>query len=570
MNPTEEQGRVLDANGRVVQINARAGTGKTSTLLMLAKKYHSKRILYLVYNKKTSEEAKNKFPSNTRVSTIHALAFKREGHKWKDNLGNFVPADMLPGFGDEGQILAQIGHSFLTYFLNTPFDKFEDAVPGFFEGLPKRLGDIFERQTAQIIDECKKMVTKWNSMEAPCPHDFYLKMFHRSKDFYTELAHYDMVMVDEGQDLSPIMLDSLKHYKNRVIIVGDSHQQIYSFRYAIDAMTKLTYDDAIELTLSFRFGEPIAAIATGFIQEAKKLRQFRIQGNPQKSSSVSLYSGTITENGRKTAILTRTNVALFDNAMALREAKGRFYFEKDLSSLFWRSLDIYWLFKMQHSRIRDPFIKTFKAYEHLKHYINTMDDFQLQGLCQIVEKYTSAFPSVIYEMLKFANDDNNPKEGIVLSTIHSAKGQEYERVYIDADVAERLRRVSEKPNDANDAKKNQLTEALIEEANITYVGFTRAKDELFLPSNFETILTTQWKNLLASLPKVPETVTETNEPSSERHRKGEYQIGDRVASVFDCGTIIEISDKKCLIALDNQRAQVWENLSNIRRLKKGR
>lgn len=32
LNPTAEQRKILDARGRVVKINARAGTGKTATL----------------------------------------------------------------------------------------------------------------------------------------------------------------------------------------------------------------------------------------------------------------------------------------------------------------------------------------------------------------------------------------------------------------------------------------------------------------------------------------------------------------------------------------------------------
>jgi len=61
-----------------------------------------------------------------------------------------------------------------------------------------------------------------------------------------------MVLVDEGQDLSPITLDALEHCRKRIIVVGDTHQQIYSSRYAIDAMKRFPFDDERDLTMNFR------------------------------------------------------------------------------------------------------------------------------------------------------------------------------------------------------------------------------------------------------------------------------------------------------------------------------
>lgn len=77
MQPTEEQQAILNATGRVIRVNARAGTGKTTTLRMLSEKYADKKILYLVFNRKAREEAQSKFPPNVKVKTVHSLA--REG-----------------------------------------------------------------------------------------------------------------------------------------------------------------------------------------------------------------------------------------------------------------------------------------------------------------------------------------------------------------------------------------------------------------------------------------------------------------------------------------------------------
>jgi hypothetical protein len=55
MKPTAEQEAMLDANGRVIRVNARAGTGKTMTLVMLSEKNRDQKILYLVFNRNTAK-----------------------------------------------------------------------------------------------------------------------------------------------------------------------------------------------------------------------------------------------------------------------------------------------------------------------------------------------------------------------------------------------------------------------------------------------------------------------------------------------------------------------------------
>ena len=81
MTLTYEQQAILKSAGNVVRINARAGTGKTTTLQMLAQKHREQRILYLVFNRKAKEEARNSFPPNVDTLTVHGLAYRNEGYK---------------------------------------------------------------------------------------------------------------------------------------------------------------------------------------------------------------------------------------------------------------------------------------------------------------------------------------------------------------------------------------------------------------------------------------------------------------------------------------------------------
>ncbi len=281
MKATDEQQAILrEAGGRVVRIHARAGTGKTTTLKMLAEQHRNQRILYLVFNRKAREAAQATFPPNVDVLTVHALAYRHEGYKWRDTLGHFSPADMLAAFGKKEQVLATLSHNFLLFFLNSEYGRLEDAVQPFRKELPERLRDLFQYYQPRLIQAARQIATTWNARQKDCPHDFYLKLCHKSGSLQAALERYDLLLIDEAQDLSPVMLDALRTCRKRLILVGDSHQQIYSFRYAIDAMQKIACNEEFDLSLSFRFGDSIAELASIFIQEAKQEPQFFIRGKP--------------------------------------------------------------------------------------------------------------------------------------------------------------------------------------------------------------------------------------------------------------------------------------------------
>ena len=522
MKATDEQQAILKAGGRVVRINARAGTGKTTTLKMLAEQHRHQRILYLVFNRKARAEAQAAFPGHVDALTVHALAFRYEGYKWRDTLGHFSPADMLAAFGKKEQVLATLSHDFLIFFLNSEYDRLEDAVHPFLKELPERLRDLFQYYQPRLVQAARSIATAWNMRQKACPHDFYLKLCHKAAKLQAAPERYDLLLIDEAQDLSPVMLDALRTCRKRLILVGDSHQQIYSFRYAIDAMQKIACDEEFELSLSFRFGPSIAELASIFIQEAKQEPQFHIRGNRHANSTVALYRWIQAAKRSQTAVLSRSNVALFENAVSLRSRAVPFTFERDIYPLLMRTLDVYWLTAHQPEQIRDPLLRSFKTIDDLEIYAKETDNFQLQGMIQIVERYAEQFPEIIFDLNALAqNPENSPvKKGVVLATIHSAKGQEYEQVYIDADMAENL-----------DVVMKNDREHLTDEINVAYVGFTRAKHCLHLPLEIQTVLTPRWNTYLEQY----------HAPDNQ------YQPGDRVFTELGPGTLLESDGKYCLV-----------------------
>lgn len=171
------------------------------------------------------------------------------------------------------------------------------------------------------------------------------------------------------------------------------------------------------------------------------------------------------------------------------------------------------------------------------------------------------------------------QDGVILSTIHSAKGQEYDEVTIDSDIADNLAAASQNGFRQYD-----------EEVNVAYVGFTRAAKRLYLPSVLQTLLTDKWKNRLGaylgrSSSRTTKSTGNTEELFQSSSRKSRrlgghlpepqprrkmvfpsFNVGDRVQTPHGPGKIVEISGDQCLVDLENQPAQLWERLSGLKQV----
>ena len=61
----------------------------------------------------------------------------------------------------------------------------------------------------------------------------------------------------------------------------------------------------------------------------------------------------------------------------------------------------------------------------------------MPSMAKVVTEYARFLPDALYDMMKVSKSmaETLNAQGIILSTVHRAKGQEYHRVYIDPDVA---------------------------------------------------------------------------------------------------------------------------------------
>jgi superfamily I DNA/RNA helicase len=488
---TEEQLAIINSTGDI-RINAVAGSGKTTTIIeYAASRPPGSRILYLAFNKSVKLEAARKFEArglrHVRVETAHSLAYKyivprhgynvrAQGYKTQE----IVDLLGLRGNGEKHNeyILANHINKFITYFCNCDKPKVQEL--NYLDTVSDQKAGVFVKSFYSYIEEGTRiLLAKMDRGEIDIIHDFYLKKFQLS----APSLPYDYILFDEGQDASGVMLDVLLKQKATKVIVGDVHQQIYGWRHAVNSLETTDFN-TFHLSASFRFPQDIAHLASTVLEWKKHIHDLDpvlITGN-----------GTTNREASK-ATIARTNLGLLLKAIEYitdnRKVK-HIYFEGNINSYTYADdgaslYDVLDLYNSKHDRIRDKLIKSMKDIDELEEYIEKTEDMQLSMMAEIVKEYGNEIHGMIKSLKDLhTGDEDKAKAEMIFSTVHRAKGMEYDAVYLVDDfiTEEKL----EKLKAGEKGKEEPLnTVKLNEEINLLYVAVTRAKYKLYIP---ETLL----------------------------------------------------------------------------------
>ena len=482
---TAEQEAIIQSNGDI-KINAVAGSGKTTTVIhYAATRPKGSRILYLAFNKTVRQEAKKRFAEkglhNVQVETAHSLAYKAvvQSSKYKvrqQDLKTYEVAELL-GLADHGEkhgayILANHVYKFMRYFCNSDAAKVQQL--NYIDTITDEKAKAFVRTFyPYIVEGTRHLLKKMNDGAIEITHDFYLKLYQLSNPALT----YDYILFDEGQDASPAMLDVFLKQKATKVIVGDTHQQIYSWRYAVNSLEKAAFTD-YHLSTSFRFGQDIARLGADILFWKSHL----VETKP-----VSII-GQGHSTGRQTiATIARTNLGLLLSAITyITDHKNvqHLYFEGNINSYTYADdgaslYDVLSLFNNKHDRIRDKLISSMKTMADLEEYIEKTEDMQLGMMVEIVNEYGNEIPGLIKELKnKHVGDGDKSKAEMIFSTVHRCKGMEYDLVELANDF------ITETKLEKLKEEKGDLANTLVkwnEEINLLYVAVTRTKTVLHIP-----------------------------------------------------------------------------------------
>ncbi len=482
---TIEQTAIINSDGDC-RINAVAGSGKTTTLIEFAAAKPSKaKMLYIAFNKSVKLEAARKFASrnlhNVKVETAHSLAYKHivHRHNYKVRPQGYKTHEIveLLGLSNNGEkhaeyIIANHISKYITYFCNSNKTKVQEL--NYLDTISDAKAHSFATAFYKyIIDGTRLLLSKMDKGEIEITHDFYLKKFQLSKP----VLHYDYILFDEGQDASAAMLDIFLNQKASKLIVGDTHQQIYGWRYAVNSLEKTDFR-TFHLSASFRFPQPIANLANEMLKWKKHLGKY---------DPISITGkGTTTEEVSK-ATIARTNLGLLLNAINYitdnRKVK-HIYFEGNINSYTYADdgtslYDVLSLFNSNHGQIRDKLIKSMNGLDDLEEYIEKTEDVQLAMMVEIVKEYGNEIPGIIKSLKELhTGDEDRSKAEMIFSTVHRAKGMEYDIVYLVNDFIKESD--LEKSNSVKQEGASDISK-LNEEINLLYVAATRTKNKLHIP-----------------------------------------------------------------------------------------
>ncbi len=487
---TAEQRAIIYSTGDI-KINAVAGSGKTTTIIEYAKaRPATSKIFYLAFNKSVKLEAQKKFSDlglhNVKVETAHSLAYReivfRHNYRVKANgykTHEIVEILGLQNNGDKHAEYVAANHinKFIAYFCNSDKQKVQDL--NYREVVFDQEAKEFVSAAYEYIEKNTRLfLAKMDKGEIEITHDFYLKKFQLSNP----RLYFDYILFDEGQDASPAMLDIFFKQPATKVIVGDTHQQIYGWRFAVNSLEKANFKTH-HLSTSFRFGADIAKLALDVLNWKNLVteeQQFAIEGK-----------GNTNANKVK-AIIARTNLGLLLKAIEYVVEKKQvkhIYFEGNIHSYTYADegtslYDVLNLYNKKPALIRDPLIAQMKSIDELEEYIEKTEDVQLGMMIEIVKEYGSDIPNIL-NTIKEKHVGNNEKEKaeMIFSTVHRCKGMEYDSIQIVNDFITQEKVEKQTKGTRTDEQINIAR--LNEEINLLYVAVTRTKNLIHIP---ETLL----------------------------------------------------------------------------------
>lgn len=444
-------------------------THNTSTLELLAE-VNQKPSLLLAFNKSIADEAAGRFPKHVSCRTMNSVAYAEYGRglQHKLNYNKDYSTNTMRSIKDtvnwykmqdytkaeppiSARTMANLAREAVDRFCHSsrPSISRSDLHYKDFKELEKNHDFDSDTLGKDVITLAKKI---WKERTDPvsksfCTHDTYVKLWSLSNP----RLNYDIIYVDESQDINPCVLHVLEQQICKVLYVGDQYQSIYGFRGAVNAMKKIEAP-TMHLSQSWRYGKSIAQVAEAILSEDS----VEVQGNPLVDSRI-----VPCISSKNYTMIFRTNSALLEAAESLIDQGVNINIQVNVKDFINQVKSTVSLYKG-----KTPFhdmIARFGTWSELLEY--SKEDVEVKRLVEIasrpdVEHFISALEKV--------KECKNPD--VILTTAHKSKGLEFDNVIV-----------------ANDFKfgEKELLDMPEQEINLLYVACTRAKKTLQLPDKLQ-------------------------------------------------------------------------------------
>jgi len=470
------------------------GTGKTTRLLHYARTFLKlgtpiDKIGYFAFTKKAATEAKERMLDQNKklkekdlkhFRTLHSLAFWKLGMKKSEVMQD-------EHYEDIGR---SVGIEVTVYSNGEEKTGFVDSDSEYFNLInAARIKEISIEQEYNTgmysYDLEKNLLYILRDELNNYKESFHLKDFTDmiEKFIMAELCpKYDVVFIDEAQDLSPIqwkMFDVLKKNSKHIILAGDDDQAIYGWAGA--DVKRFQQEPAKEIVLpqSYRVPRLVQHIAANILSKIPDERRLKKKWEARDEDG-SIYFGTSIEDvplhEGKWLVLARYNDKLIKLKPILREM-GIYFEYKDRKSYktrLYSAIQNYTRWTngslLSISECRDLFEYLGKDFPQKEERMYDLKEFGYVPIVPWFEIFETEPEDSLYIRDMLQSDEELSKEARVkLSTIHAAKGGEADNVLLILDNTKTIREAIEKSQDKED-----------EENRVWYVGVTRTKQNLYI------------------------------------------------------------------------------------------
>jgi DNA helicase II / ATP-dependent DNA helicase PcrA len=474
--PSEYQQAVFDwvesRDGNHLIVEAVAGSGKTTTGVqifnLLDKSVDS---AFVAFNKHTADTLKDKLPEGSNARTYHSLGFATLKKTYPKMTVTPAKVEMYLSrklTSNERWLkwstlkLTSILKGHANYFPS--LEALERIAFQYDVDTYKEKGDEWEEK---IFDLTKSALAYSIDNLAECDFDDQIGLPNALD--HVNFFQHDFLFVDEVQDTNNAQMMLALHSIAKggsMIGVGDRKQSIYAFRgadeTAMDKLREALEAEELPLSISYRCPKAIQKLVNTEFSEIK----FEVPGwaKEGKVGTVSLDK-LEAQLKPEDLVLCRVNADLVPVAFSLLRSgvkaiiRGR-DIGKGLSALIRKSKatnaeDMYdWLIRWRDEAVQRAY--RLQAEEKIQNINDQYDTLVAIGEgCKTVDE-------VAHNCEMLFSDEN---EGVVLSTIHRAKGLEANNVFI-------LRPdLLPHPAAKTEVQINQ-------ERNLRYVAITRSKENL--------------------------------------------------------------------------------------------
>lgn len=475
---------VKTGSGNLI-VKAVAGAGKTTLLVNMLPETNGS-VGFCAYNKAIAEEIGHRvaplgLQSRVQTGTCHSFGFAALRNAYKNvrvdgRKLSSLAEEHIEEFGIRRFCVASAGMAKQLGFLVDPDFNWDEMVDHF------SLGDLLpdDASYSDAIQQAKALISKSNAMLSKVV-DFD-DMIYGPLVKNLPFKKFDWVFLDEAQDANFVrrqMVRQMLKPTGRFVAVGDEHQAIYGFTGAdhasLENIEKEFSSISLPLTVTYRCPKAIVEKAQKWVSHIEA-HETAPKGEVDESTVEKVLKGG--GFGPSDAILCRNTKPLIELAYRLiREGipcrvEGRSIGE-GLIKLVTR-----WKKAKKISQLEDKLnewqeVEMSRAMDRGNNDRCAVVEDQVGTLMALIENFegTDSIQKLVDEIRNlFSDSDGNQKRVLTLSTIHKAKGREWDHVYaLDMD---RL-------SPSRWAKKSW---ELVQEANLCYVQVTRAKKRLTLLS----------------------------------------------------------------------------------------